>query len=91
MKLHNHQNATVLTSPPLPPHERKQSWSHLQQVKLYTTFNVDDLVLPLSHLTGLEHGLLHLGLGVTDTTQVRKVWHLTHKVSTYKVICQSQY
>lgn len=45
---------------------------YLQQIKLHSTFSVDDLVLSLAHLFRLEHGLLHPGLGVTDTTQVCK-------------------
>ena len=68
----------------------KHKWTHLQQIELYTTFSVDNLVLSFAHLTRLEHGLLHLGLVVMDTTQEGKIGHLAKKVSRHKVTDQIQ-
>ena len=44
-----------------------------QQVKEDPPLDVDRLVLPPSHLLGLQHRLLDLGARVADSAQERKV------------------
>ena len=48
--------------------------SHLKQVKLYPALHVDNLVLPLTHLFGLDSLILHHAPFVSQPTEKREVF-----------------